>query len=345
MTEPLRVAVLGAGNWGTTLAQLIARNGHAPRLFTRDAALCDQINHEHENPRSLRGVSLDPGLRATTQLSAAVADADLVLLVLPSRALRATCRELAALLSPEQLVVHGIKGLEPESHARMSQIIQEETCARQIGVLAGPNIAAEVAVGKPAGTVIATRFPALAERVRRALECQQLRVFDSRDVTGVELCGALKNVVAIAAGMIDELELGDNAKAFLVTRGMAEVMRLAFALGAEPATVAGLAGVGDLMVTCASPLSRNHRVGVALAQGVPLSEAVARLGMVAEGVYACRSARALAEAHDIEMPLFAQIDRILHEGVAVPDAIGALMQMPTGRDVPGVIARRPRPTH
>lgn len=340
MSGALVVAVIGAGNWGTTLAHLIARNGHQPRLFTRDPAKRDAINLTHENPGSLSGISLHPGVVAVSELAGSIQAADLVLLVVPSRALRQTCRELGDALRPDQPVVHAIKGLEVDTHARMSEIIREETCARQIGVLAGPNIAVEVAAGKPAGTVISTPFPAIAALVRRVLACQQLRVFDGHDMHGVELCSALKNVVALAAGMVDALALGDNAKAFLVTRGMSELMRLAFALGAEPATVAGLAGVGDLMVTCASPHSRNHRVGVALAQGMSLDEAVASIGQVAEGVYASRAAQALARAHGIEMPLFRQIDRVLHEGLPVLEAIEGLLELETGSDVPRIMRRR-----
>jgi glycerol-3-phosphate dehydrogenase (NAD(P)+) len=244
------------------------------------------------------------------------------------------CRELGELLRPEHLVVHGIKGLEAESHLRMSQVLLEETCVRQYGVLSGPNIANEVARGKPAGTVIATRFPRVAALVRRALACPQLRVFESADVCGVELLGALKNVIAIGAGMADQLGLGDNAKALLITRGLSEMMRLALVLGAEPATTAGLAGIGDLMVTCASPLSRNHRVGAALARGTRLDDALNEIGMVAEGVYASRAACELARRHGIEVPVFEHIQRVLHQGMSVDAALSALMELPTGHDLP-----------
>jgi glycerol-3-phosphate dehydrogenase (NAD(P)+) len=221
----------------------------------------------------------------------------------------------------------------------MSEILHEETCARLVGVLSGPNIAAEIARGKPAGTVIASPFPRVVELGRRAIGSPRMMVFAGTDVPGVELCGALKNVVAIAAGIADAMGVGDNAKAFLVTRGMSELMQLAFALGAQPMTLAGLAGVGDLMVTCASPLSRNHRIGVALARGEKLDEAVAGLGMVAEGVYAASSARALAREHGVEMPLFERVDRILHEGLSPANAMEELMRLPPGRDVPRFGAR------
>jgi glycerol-3-phosphate dehydrogenase (NAD(P)+) len=334
MSRALQVAVLGAGNWGTTLAQLIARNGHAVRLWTRDLTKLEEINTAHTNERALKGLVLSPAVRAVAGLGEALWQADLILMVLPSQVFRSVCAELGEVVQPEHQLVHCTKGLEAGSHLRMSQVLVEETCVRQLGVLSGPNIAAELAQGKPAGTVIATRFPRVSALTQQALSCAQLRVFESADVCGVELCGALKNVVAIAAGMADQLQVGDNAKALLITRGLSELMRLALALGAEPATTAGLAGIGDLMVTCASPLSRNHRVGVALAQGMPLEDALRALGMVAEGVHASRSVRELAKAHGLEMPLFEHIHRVLHEGMPVGDALAFLMGLPTGRDVP-----------
>jgi glycerol-3-phosphate dehydrogenase (NAD(P)+) len=276
---------------------------------------------------------LADGVRAATGLAEVVDGAALVLVVVPSQAFREVCRELGECSRPDQLVVHCSKGLELGTHRRMSEIVFEETCVRQLGVLSGPNIATEIARGKPAGTVIASAFPAIVQLVRRLLSSPTLRVFSSTDVIGVELCGALKNVVAIAAGMADEMQLGDNAKAFLITRGMAELMRLASAMGAEPMTLSGLAGIGDLMVTCQSPLSRNHRVGVALARGQRLDAAVAELGMVAEGVYASRAARALAAARELDLPLFASVDRVLHEGLAPAAALDELMHLPVGRDV------------
>jgi glycerol-3-phosphate dehydrogenase (NAD(P)+) len=336
----LRISVLGAGNWGTALAHLIASNGHTVRLWTREPRKLEEINSHHTNQRALPGLALAPTLRAVDELDAALAATELIFIALPSQAFRGVCRQLGEFIRPEQLVVHGIKGLESESHQRMSQVLLEETCVRQFGVLAGPNIAVEIAAGKPAGTVIATRFPRVSALARRALSCAQLRVFESHDVCGVELCGALKNVVAIAAGMADQLQLGDNAKAFLITRGLSELMRLALALGAEPATTAGLAGIGDLMVTCASPHSRNHRIGMALARGTPLSAAVRELGMVAEGVYAARSVRELARAHGLQMPLFEHIDRVLHEELPVSQALATLLELPTGRDVPRWLGTR-----
>lgn len=241
---------------------------------------------------------------------------------------------------PDQYVIHGTKGLEAGTHWRMSEILREETSARQLGVLSGPNIAAEVGQGKPAGAVVASAFPRVIELGRQALSSPRMMIFAGTDVLGVELAGALKNVVAIAAGIADELRVGDNAKAFLVTRGLLELMQLSVAMGARPLTLAGLGGIGDLMVTCASPLSRNHRIGVALARGEALDVAIAGLGMVAEGVYASSSAQALARIHGIEMPLFDRIERILRHGLAVKDALDELMQLPAGHDPPALGPRR-----
>lgn len=330
----LTVAVLGAGNWGTTLAHRIASNGCIVRLWTRETDQRDEINQRRTNERAIPGLHIHPGVRAVSVLSEAVSGAELILIAIPSQAFREVCRKLGDELYPEQIVIHATKGLEAGTHRRMSEILHEETCARQIGVLSGPNIAVEVAQGKPAGTVIASRFPRVIRVGRRALSCPELMVFAGTDVLGVELCGALKNVVAIAAGIADEMRVGDNAKAFLVTRGMAELMRLASAMGAEAMTLTGLAGIGDLMVTCASPHSRNHRVGVALARGESLDDALARLGMVAEGVHAAVSARALAAARGIPMPLFARVYRILYEGLRPQAALEQLMSLPPGADTP-----------
>lgn len=332
MSERYTIAVLGAGNWGTTLSHVVASNGHLVRLWTREGARALGIN-EQRTSASVPGLRLASGVRAATALAEVVHGAALVFVVVPSQAFREVCRELGDCSRPDQLVVHCSKGLELGTHRRMSEILFEETCVRQIGVLSGPNIATEIARGKPAGTVIASAFPAIVQLARQLLSSPTLRVFSSTDVIGVELCGALKNVVAIAAGMADEMQLGDNAKAFLITRGMAELMRLASAMGAEPMTLSGLAGIGDLMVTCQSPLSRNHRIGVALARGQRLDAAVAELGMVAEGVYASRAARALAAARELELPLFTSVDRVLHEGLAPAAALDELMRLPVGRDV------------
>jgi glycerol-3-phosphate dehydrogenase (NAD(P)+) len=324
------VAVLGAGNWGTTLAQLAAANGHAVKLWTRDRAQCAEINERRTNVRGVPGLELHPRIDGVTALADALRGADLVLFVVPSQAFRDVARAAGEHLAPEQVVLHGTKGLELGTHKRMSTLLQEETCARQIGVLAGPNIAAEIARGKPAGTTVTSRFPYVVQIAREVLSSSRLRVFAGEDLIGVEIASALKNVVAIAAGIATGLDAGENAKAFLVTRGLSEIARIALPLGAQAATFRGLAGVGDLIVTCASALSRNHRLGVALAKGERLGDALAQIGMVAEGVHAAIAARELAASQNVETPLLERVYRVLYEGLAPERAVEELMALPTG---------------
>jgi glycerol-3-phosphate dehydrogenase (NAD(P)+) len=327
MAEPLprSVTVLGAGNWGTTIAHLIGQNGHSVRLWTRSSEAAAEINEQRTNQRYLAGLSLSPNIEATSNLEQAVRDVELLLLVLPSQALRSVCAELGELVRPTQLAVHATKGLELGSYKRMTEIIAEETCLRQIGVLSGPNIAREICMGKPAGTVVASRFPRVIEATRELLRGKQMRVYANTDVVGVELGGTLKNIIAIAAGVATQLELGENAKALLITRGLSEIARLGVALGADPLTFSGLAGLGDLMVTCASPLSRNHRVGAALARGMSLREAIESLGMVAEGVKAAKIAHELTTQLGIRSPLMEGVYRVLYDGLSPLQGLRELM--------------------
>lgn len=333
MTTPARpVAVLGAGNWGTTLAHLMGETGHEVRLWSRSAETCRSINEAHRNEPAVPSLLLSPRVNASTRLDWCVEGAAGVVIVIPAQSFREVSRQLGETLTPAQMVLHASKGLEKGTHLRMSEVLQQETCAKQIGVLAGPNIAAEIAAGKPAGTVITSPFPAVVEWGRRLLSSPRMMVFGGSDVLGVELCGALKNVVAIAAGIASEMDVGENAKAFLVTRGLAEITRLAASMGAEPATLMGLAGAGDLMVTCASKHSRNHRVGQALARGVDLDRALAQLGMVAEGVPTSIAARDLARGQGIACPLMDRVHRVLFGGLSPQDALEELMRLPGGRD-------------
>jgi glycerol-3-phosphate dehydrogenase (NAD(P)+) len=321
------VAVLGAGNWGVTLAHLAAVNGANVRLYTRDREQAHEIETTHTSERAVAGLVLAPGVRATVDLRDAMDGAELVVFVVPSQSFRGLARAAGEHLLPEQLVLHATKGLELGSHARMSTILQEETCARQIGVLAGPNIAAEIASGKVAGTTVASAFPHVFEVGRRVLASRRLAVLPGTDVLGVELCSAFKNVVAVAAGMASQMGIGENAKALLVTRGMSDIARLALALGAQRATFHGLAGIGDLLVTCASEKSRNHRLGVAIARGEPLRDALEALGMVAEGAYASLAARDLARARKVDVPVLDRVHRVLYEGLAPERALEELMSL------------------
>lgn len=333
------VSVIGGGSWGTTIAHLIGLVGHDVLLWCRSAEKTDEINTKRTNSKYLGEVSLSPQIRATADLAEAVRDVQTVFVVVPSKAFRQTARAIGEICTPDQYLVHATKGLEPKSYKRMSEILLQETCVRQIGVLSGPNIAPELCAGKPAGTVIASRYPRLAKKVQELLASEILRVYANDDVLGVELGGTLKNIVAIGAGMATQMELGENAKALLITRGLSEISRLGVALGANPLTFAGLAGIGDLIVTCSSPFSRNHRVGRRLAQGDALEEIINSLGMVAEGVTATRVAWEIARELKLETPLLDGIFRVLYEGMHPQTALLELMRIASMQDIDQLLLR------
>lgn len=320
----LKACVLGSGAWGTALAALLAHAGVGTWLWARDPEAVRALEAQRCNPRYLPSLAFPPELWPTHELSVAL-EADLVVVAIPSQALRGVVRKLS--VRPGTPVVSATKGFELGSTSRMSEIIAEELPAAVPLALSGPNLALEIAQGRPASTVVAGPEPA-ARRVQEAFTSDRFRVYTNRDLVGVELGGALKNITALAAGILDGLELGDNAKAALMTRGLAENARLGVALGAEAATFAGLAGMGDLVATCASPLSRNHRVGVELARGFTWKEIQERLRLTAEGVHTTLSALALAERHGIELPIASQIRSVLYEGLGAEHAVSALMGRP-----------------
>lgn len=327
------VAVLGAGNWGTTLAHLIATTGHAVRLWCRDETLAATINAERVNRRYLDGFSLHAGITATTDMAHCVRDAELIVLVVPSHAFRHVCRSLAPILEPWQAVFHATKGIEIGTYCRMSEVLLQETCIRQYAVISGPNIAREVMEKKPSGTVVASPFPRLTEAAHVLLTTDTFRVYDNADVVGVEMGGTLKNIIAIASGISSELELGENTRSLLVTRGLQEMLRIGRAFGASTSTFSGLAGIGDLMVTCASAHSRNFRLGRGLAQGRSAEEVAATLGMVAEGVYASRVAYDFSKDKRIYAPVMEAVYHVVHEGRPALEAIHGLMRLQARPDV------------
>ncbi len=338
MSDPSRIVVLGAGNWGTTVAQLVAAAGHEVLLWTRSEEQRQEIQSAHTNRRYTGEVEISARVEATTDLERAIAQGAVVFIVVPSNAFREVSRRLGELARPDQVYLHGTKGLELGTHRRMSEILLEETCIRQLGVLSGPNIATEILRGQPAGTVLASRYPRVQEAGRRALQSKDFRVFTGDDVAGVELAGALKNVVAIAAGVADEMRLGENTKAMLITRGISEMAKLGIALGAEPSTFFGMSGIGDLVVTCESPHSRNHKLGVALAKGAKLEEALAAIGMVAEGVNTAKAVQELSQRWPVDLPLFHKVHEVLFQGLSPAVALEQLMTLPPARDVPQVLA-------
>jgi glycerol-3-phosphate dehydrogenase (NAD(P)+) len=319
-----KVAVIGAGSWGTTVAALAAPS--APTvLWARRPELARCIEQTHENPDYLPGVVLPQSLTATSSLVEAVTGSALVVMAVPSHGFRAVLSELVPSLVPGTPVLSLAKGLEQGSHLRMTEVIAGVAPGHLAGVLTGPNLAREIAAGQPAATVVAMTDESMARQVQEVLRTPTFRVYTNPDVVGCEMAGATKNVLAIAAGILQGLGLGDSSLAALVTRGLAELGRLGVALGGERITIAGLAGVGDLVATCTSSLSRNRMVGEQLGRGRPLEEIMAEMRMVAEGVKTARPLLELAAAHGVEMPIGEQVAAVL-EGVTSPsDAIRALM--------------------
>ncbi|HEX7472105.1 MAG TPA: NAD(P)H-dependent glycerol-3-phosphate dehydrogenase [Candidatus Limnocylindrales bacterium] len=306
--------MIGAGAWGTTLATLLGRN-EPVTLWCRTQESATRIADTRRNEERLPGVDLTPGVRPTND-PAAVASADLVIVAVPSAYVRATMTVIGPSISPVADVLSVVKGLEQVTLLRMTEVIADAGGIEpaRIGALSGPNLAAEIARGLPASAVVAALDLALAERVQARLGTRRFRIYVNGDLLGVELCGALKNIIAIAAGAADGLGFGDNGKAGLMTRGLAEMIRLGIAAGANPLTFAGLAGLGDVVATCGSPLSRNHRLGVELAAGRKWAEIETSLPGVAEGAYTVEAAIGLAERYDVEMPIAREVHRALFEG-------------------------------
>lgn len=321
------IGVVGATSWGTTLAVLLARRGHRVTLLARTPHEAQALTQAGENRRFLPGLAFPPGLRCTASPAEALGRADLVVVAVPSRSVRENARRIAPFLPLSAVLLHAVKGLEPGTALRISQVLAEEVPSHgeRLAVLSGPNLAKEIARGLPSSTVVASADRAVAQWVQEAMHTPTFRVYLSRDVVGVELGGALKNIVAIGAGICDGLALGANAKAAFVTRGLAEITRLGVAAGADPLTFAGLAGIGDLMVTCWSPLSRNRTVGERLARGQSLAEVLKGLGQVAEGVHTVAEALRLAQRYGVDMPIAQTTYQVLYEGLPIPQAIQALL--------------------
>lgn len=320
------VAVLGAGSWGTTLADLLARKGHAVRLWAHEAEVVTAINRGHENPIFLSGCPLAPELRATGDAVAATRGAEVVVAVAPSHVLRGVLEGARAGVAQDAVIVSATKGIEPATLDLMSRVVEESLPGRPVAALSGPSFALEVYQGQPTAVVAAARDENTAHRVQEVFASPRFRVYSHHDVTGVELAGALKNVIAIAAGILEGLGLGNNPRAALITRGLAEMTRLGVALGADPLTFAGLAGMGDLILTTTGALSRNRALGMALAGGQSLEQYRATHRSVAEGANTAKAALALAERRGVELPICAQVAEILFDGKPAQQAVVDLME-------------------
>lgn len=320
-----KISVIGAGAWGTTLSILAAENGHSIKLWSFEADVVKSINEIHENNKYLNGFQLPQSIDAIGDLKAA-SDCDIMIFSTPSQYLRETLRNISRFVQKDTLIVSTVKGLEIETQKTMSTLIKEEIPVVNPAVLSGPNISKEIARGLPAATAVACKDLAIAKSVQSALNSKRFRVYTNNDVIGTELGGVLKNVIAIAAGIADGLSLGNNAKAALMVRGMVEIMRLGVALGGKSETFNGLSGIGDLITTCNSTLSRNHYVGVEIAKGRKVSDIITKMYDVAEGVPTSKAARELSRKVKIEMPITEEIYAVLYEHKDPFKAISSLMQ-------------------
>jgi glycerol-3-phosphate dehydrogenase (NAD(P)+) len=327
-----RIAVLGAGAWGTALTiSLARRGGHQLVLWSYSAELAEQMTETGENLQFLPGYTVPADVRVTSDLVGSVFEAEIVLCVTPSEHMRGVFGQIAPVLTRDQIVVSATKGLEESSLLRMSQVIASLT-NNPVCVLSGPSFAAEVASGIPTAIVAASSVPGVAQTIQKEFSSSTLRLYTNDDVAGVELGGALKNVIALAAGVVNGLDLGYNSGAALITRGIAEMTRLAVACGGRRQTLAGLSGIGDLVLTCTGSLSRNRTVGTELGKGKSLPEILEGLhGKVAEGIRSTTAALGLAARYGVEMPITEQMDAILHHAKSPKDAIRDLMARP-GRD-------------
>ncbi len=323
-----KICVINAGGWGTALAVLLAGKGHQVWLWARRSALAQQIELTRENPDYLPGVRIPENVRATSAMGEAIADASVVLVPAISRYMGEVAARLGPLVGPDQMVVSGSKGLDLETLERCTELLEGalgDAHRGRVAAVSGPNHAEEVSRGIPTATVVACRDQEVARRLQSLLATRTFRVYTNPDVVGVELCGAVKNVVALAAGMSDGLGYGDNAKAALITRSLAEIGRLVVEMGGEPSTVAGLAGIGDLIATCTSRHSRNRAAGEAIARGKTVEDVQAGSPMVVEGVPATRAILKLARQRGVEMPITRQVHAVLFEGISPQEGLARLM--------------------
>jgi len=330
-----RIAVIGAGSWGTALAMVAARNQHDVRLWARETAVARAIENTRKNPFYLSGFDLPENIRATDTLKHALENADCALIVVPSHAMREMIESMREHLSEETILVSAVKGVENGTLMRMSEVIAAvlpKEFADRFVVLSGPSFAREVAEGDPTAIVAASRDPACGEMVQLALSSNVFRVYTNEDVTGVELGGAVKNVVAIASGVVRGLGLGTNSVAAIITRGLREMTRLALAEGAKVETMAGLAGLGDLVLTCTGDLSRNRHVGIELGRGRKLAEILAGMREVAEGVKTTRAIYEMGRRRKVEMPITNSIYSLLYEDKPALEAANELMERPLRRE-------------
>ena len=333
MTNQYRIAVLGGGSFGTTLGNMMAEKNHQVTLWLRNQSRADEINQQHKNSYYLPDLTLNENFRASTDLQESLQNVDIVFVAVPSSSCREVSRDLIQYISKETLVISTTKGIERPQFKLMSEVLRENLADNPLGVLSGPNLAKEIANREITATVIASDSSRLIATVQDALQSSYFRVYGSNDVYGVELSGALKNIYAIISGIGAAMEMGSNTRAMLMTRSLAEMSRFAVSMGANPMTFLGLAGVGDLIVTCSSSLSRNYQVGFAIGNGKSLEQATEELGQVAEGVNTLRLVKEQADKQDVYMPLAQGLFEILFNHVGVAEMVSKLMLSEQSDDV------------
>ena len=327
----LKVGFLGGGSWGTTVASLTARNAPST-IWARDKRTVDDINKNHRNEKYLPGADLTPSLKASKSIRKAVKNADLIVMGVPAPFFREVLKDARPFIRPWVPIISLAKGLERGTRMRMTEIITEEMPGHPAGVLTGPNLAKEIVAGQAAASVIAMVDNTIARELQRVFQTGLFRVYTNEDVIGCELGGALKNIIAIAAGMGDGAGAGDNTRSAVITRGLAELIRLGVAMGGQPATFAGLAGIGDLVATCTSRLSRNHYVGFQLGKGRKLKDIIEEMAEVAEGVKTAKVVMELAKEYKVEMPIAREVYRVLYEGNTANNAFRGLLKHRVGSE-------------
>lgn len=320
-----KIGVIGAGSWGIALATLLHRNGHQITVWSIVESEIEMLQREHEHKDKLPGVKLPEDMEFTTNLEASIADKEVLVLAVPSPYTRSTAKSMSPYVKDGQIIVNVAKGIEEATLMTLSQIIEEEIPQAEVAVLSGPSHAEEVGRGIPTTIVVGAARKTTAEYLQNIFMNEVFRVYISPDVLGIELGAALKNVVALAAGIADGLGYGDNTKAALITRGIAEIARLGTAMGGRIETFTGLTGIGDLIVTCASMHSRNRRAGILIGQGHTMDEAMKEVKMVVEGVYSAKAAMGLAQKYNVQIPIIEQVNKVLFEGKAASEAVKDLM--------------------
>lgn len=327
------IVIVGGGSFGTALASTLAGLGRRVSWWVRNNDQAEEIGHRHTNDRYMPGHKLPETIRVTTDLEAAVRGTHTILMAIPSKAFREVARRLGDHIEGDQILVHTTKGFEIDTFKRMSTILREETHTRKIGVLSGPNLATEIMAGHPAGATVASRYDEVISTIQKLFKGERLRVYGGHDVVGTEVGGAFKNIIALASGISDGVGFGDNTKALLLTRGLSEMARVGVALGADVFTFCGLTGIGDLMCTCASPLSRNYQVGERLAGGETLDEILGSMTQVAEGVPTTAAMHRYANSIGLDLPIVHAFYNILYKGRPISKTIKKLMSLPVGDEL------------